>query len=79
LKTKCFLTIFFLFTFSCSVSNRCGEIVSKVEEDDRYLFVLRFNDNTNFSNDFNGILESEVEVNLNIYQSFNVGDKYCVE
>ena len=54
-------------------------IVSKVEEDDRYLFVLKFNDNTNLSNDFNGILESEVEVNLNIYQSFNVGDKYCVE
>ena len=68
-----------LYILSCSVSNRCGEIVSKVEEDDRYLFVLRFNDNTNFSNDFNGILESEVEVNLNIYQSFNVGDKYCVE
>ena len=79
MKTKCFLTIFFLFIFSCSVTNRCGEIISKVEEDDRYLFVLRFNDNANFSNDFNGILESEVEVNLNIYQSFNVGDKYCVE
>ena len=79
MKTKCFLTIFLLLTLSCSVSNRCGEIVSKVEEDDRYLFVLRFNDNTNLSNDFNGILESEVEVNLNIYQSFNVGDKYCVE
>ena len=68
-----------LYSLSCSVSNRCGEIVSKVEEDERYLFVLRFNDNTNLSNDFNGILESEVEVNLNIYQSFNVGDKYCVE
>ena len=79
MKTKCFLKIFLLYILSRSISNRCGEIVSKVEEDDRYLFVLRFNDNTNFSNDFNGILESEVEVNLNIYQSFNVGDKYCVE
>ena len=79
MKTKCFLTIFLFYALSCSVSNRCGEIVSKVEEDDRYLFVLKFNDNTNLSNDFNGILESEVEVNLNIYQSFNVGDKYCVE
>ena len=79
MKIKYFLTIFLLYSLSCSVSNRCGEIVSKVDEDDRYLFVLRFNDNTNLSNDFNGILESEVEVNLNIYQSFNVGDKYCVE
>lgn len=75
--------ILFLFLSSCSSSDRCGEIINKINDNGRYLFVIRFSNGSgttnNNGNDFGGALESDVTVDVETFASFEKGDDYCVE
>ncbi|MBL6647061.1 MAG: hypothetical protein ISP68_03795 [Flavobacteriaceae bacterium] len=73
--------ILLLFLASCSSDDRCGEIIDKIIVDDQYKLVIRFSSgatNTN-SNNFGGALISDVDVDIDTYNSFEEGDDYCVE
>ena len=66
--------------FSCNIDDNCGEIIDKVIDDNRFLLVIRF-DNGGGTNqaDFDGELVDDIEVNEEIFSSFDEGDNYCVE
>ena len=74
-----FLIIISLF-LGCNIDDKCGEIIDKVIDDNRFLLVIRF-DNGGGTNqaDFNGELVDDIEVNEEIFSSFDEGDNYCVE
>lgn len=66
--------------FSCDIDDKCGEIIDKVIDDNRFLLVIRFDSGggTN-QGDFDGELVDDIEVNEEIFSSFDEGDNYCVE
>lgn len=66
--------------FSCNIDDNCGEIIDKVIDDNRFLLVIRFDSGggTNQA-DFDGELVDDIEVNEEIFSSFDEGDTYCVE
>ena len=66
--------------FSCNIDDKCGEIIDKVIDDNRFLLVIRFDSGggTN-QGDFDGELVDDIEVNEEIFSSFDEGDNYCVE
>ena len=68
------------FFLSCNIDDKCGEIIDKVIDDNRFLLVIRFDNGggTNQS-DFNGELVDDIEVTEKIFSSFDEGDNYCVE
>lgn len=66
--------------FGCNIDDKCGEIIDKVIHDNRFLLVIRFDSGggTNQA-DFDGELVDDIEVNEEIFSSFEEGDNYCVE
>ena len=75
--------IFFIIMsafFGCNIDDKCGEIIDKVIDDNRFLLVIRFDSGggTNQA-DFDGELVDDIEVNEEIFSSFDEGDTYCVE
>ena len=74
-----FLIIISLF-LGCNIDDKCGEIIDKVIDDNRFLLVIRF-DNGGGTNqaDFNGELVDDIEVNEETFSSFDEGYNYCVE
>ena len=75
-----FLIIMMSPFFGCNIYDKCGEIIDKVIDDNRFLLVIRFDSGggTNQA-DFDGELVDDIEVNEEIFSSFEEGDNYCVE
>jgi hypothetical protein len=74
------LGIFILMLTACTSDNRCGEIINKINDNERYLFVIRFSNGSGTNNDdFNGVLESDVTVDAETFALFEKGEDYCVE
>ena len=60
--------ILFLMLSSCTSDNRCGEIINKINDEGRYLFVIRFSNGSGTNNDeFSGALESDVTVDAETF------------
>ena len=66
--------------FGCNIDDKCGEIIDKVIDDNRFLLVIRFDSGggTNQA-DFDGELVDDIEVNEEIFSSFDEGDNYCIK
>ena len=69
------LILLIIVSFSCSTNKNCGDIVTKFIQDGKYYFAL-----TAFGGDDNsGDIYGDVEVSKEIYDSFAIGDQYCIE
>lgn len=75
--------LFFLvmiLAVACNPDDNCGEVIDKVFKDNQYILVIRFDDGASTSqNEFSGELVSDVEVNEEIFSSYEEGENYCVE
>ena len=71
---KLFL-LFFIVLLSC-VSNDCGDIVDKYENNGKYFFTLVSNSGNSDDNNEGG---GQAEVSKETYDSFNVGQEYCID
>ena len=66
--------------FGCNIDDKCGEIIDKVIDNNQFLLVIRFDNGGGTSQGhFNGELVDDIEVNEEIFSSFDEGDNYCVE
>ena len=68
---KKFLFISLLLILSCN-DNDCGDIVDKYERDGKYFFTLT---SGNSNNSEGG---GQVEVSRETYESFKIGEEYCI-
>ena len=73
-KKFIFLTLIF---FSCD-SNDCGNIVDKYESNGLYFFTLT-RGSTNSSNNSQSGGGGQAEVTKEVYNSFNLGEEYCID
>jgi len=71
---KKFLFISLLLILSCN-DNDCGDIVDKYERDGKYFFTLI----RGISNNNNSEGGGQAEVTKETYESFSVGQEYCLE
>ena len=70
---KTFLIFFILFIFFCASQKDCGDIAQKFIVDGIYYFAL-----TAFGGDDLGDIYGDVEVSKEVYNSFNIGEQYCI-
>ena len=76
---KKIILIIYLFFISCDTSNECGQIIDKYETlTEKYYFNLINRTGTQTSSNIGGA-GGEAEVTKEIYDSFNIGDEYCLE
>jgi hypothetical protein len=79
MKKWLFLLVLLLF-FSCKSDDKCGVILDKISTSEQYIFVICFNGCDRItSNDFQGSMRSDVQVDAAIFKEFSAGDNYCVE
>ena len=72
---KVFFSISTCIFLSCTSSKNCGEIFSKYTSNNKYFFAMKA-----FGGDENsGDIYGDVEVSKEIYNSFNLGEDYCVD
>ena len=75
--------LFFLvmiLAVACNPDDNCGEVIDKVFKDNQYILVIRFDEGASTSqNEFSGELVSDVEINEEIFSSYEEGENYCVE
>ena len=64
-----------MFFFSC-VSNDCGDIVDKYVNNGKYFFTLVSNSGNSDDNNEGG---GQAEVSKETYDSFSVGQEYCID
>ena len=74
-----FPVLFFLF-ISCGDDRNCGEIVQKFTENGKYYFaMIAFGGSSSNSDDpSGGDVFGDAEVTLEVFNSFNIGDEYCI-
>lgn len=80
----CMKKLLFLFVllllFSCKSDDKCGEILDKISTSEQYIFVICFDGCDRItSNDFQGSMRSDVQVDTATFEEFNEGDNYSVE
>jgi hypothetical protein len=72
------MVLFFLT--ACTSDNRCGEIINKINDNERYLFVIRFsNGSSTNNNELSVVLENDVTVDAETFTRFEKGEDYYVE
>lgn len=77
---KLFFLLMLLLLFSCKSDYKCGEILNKISTSEQYIFVICFDGCDRItSNDFQGSMRSDVQVDAATFEEFNEGDNYCVE
>ena len=72
---KKIILITYLFFISCDTSNECGDIVDKYVRDGKYFFTLTRGNSNNNNSEGGG----QAEVTKETYESFSVGQEYCLE
>ena len=77
---KFLLPVLFFLLISCGDDRNCGEIVQKFSENGKYYFaMIAFGGSSSNSDDpSGGDVFGDAEVTLEVYNSFNIGDEYCV-
>ena len=77
---KFLLPVLFFLLISCGDDRNCGEIVQKFTENGKYYFaMIAFGGSSSNSDDpSGGDVFGDAEVTLEVYNSFNIGDEYCV-
>ncbi len=75
-QLKKFLFIALIF-ISCD-SNDCGNIVDKYESNGLYFFTLT-RGSANSSNNSQSGGGGQAEVTKEVYDSFNLGEEYCID
>ena len=77
---KLFITVLFILFVSCGDERDCGEIVQKFTQDGKYYFAMvAFGGSSSNSDDpSGGDVFGDAEVTLDVYNSFNIGDEYCI-
>ena len=69
-----------LLLFSCKSDDKCGEILDKISTSEQYIFVICFDGCDRItSNNFQGSMRSDVQVDAATFEEFNEGENYCVE
>ena len=76
---KFLLPILFILVFSCDDIDECGDITQKYTQDGKYYFVIivEKSGGGGDENPGGGIGYADAEVNLETYNSFNVGGEFC--
>ena len=77
---KFLLPLFFVLFFSCDEIGKCGDITQKYIQDGKYYFVIIVDSGSSGGVDENpggGVGYADAEVDLETYNSFNVGDEFC--
>ena len=77
---KFLLPILFVLFFSCDKIDECGNITQKYTLNGKYYFVIIVDSGSSGGVDENpggGVGYADAEVNLETYNSFNVGDEFC--
>lgn len=77
---KFLLPVLFFLLISCGDDRNCGEIVQKFTENGKYYFaMIAFGGSSSNSDDpSGGDVFGDAEVTLEVYNSFNIGDEYCI-
>ena len=77
---KFLFPVLFFLLISCGDDRNCGEIVQKFTENGKYYFaMIAFGGSSSSSDDpSGGDVFGDAEVTLEVYNSFNIGDEYCV-
>ena len=76
---KKIILITYLFFISCDTSNECGDIIDKYTTlTGKYYFTLVNRSGAQTSSNIGGA-GGEAEVTKEVYDSFNIGDEYCLE
>ena len=73
---KKFLFISLLLILSCN-DNDCGDIVDKYVTDGKYFFTLVSSSGSPSNENSEG--GGQAEVTREVYESFGVGDEYCIK
>ena len=73
-----FVILFFLF-ISCEDDRNCGEIVQKFTQDGKYYFaMIAFGGSSSSDDPSGGNVYGDTEVTLETYNSYNIGEEYCI-
>ncbi len=77
---KFLFPVLLFLLISCGDDRNCGEIVQKFTENGKYYFaMIAFGGSSSNSDDpSGGDVFGDAEVTLEVYNSFNIGDEYCV-
>jgi len=79
MKKLLFLLVLLLL-FSCKSDDKCGEILDKISTSEQYIFVICFHGCDRItSNEYQGSMRSDVQVDAATFEKFSAGDNYCVE
>lgn len=70
--------LFLVLIFISCVSNDCGNIVDKYESNGLYFFTLT-GGYANSSNNSQFGRGGQAEVTKEVYDSFNLGEEYCID
>ena len=75
---KLLLIILFISILSCIEQKSCGEIVQKYIEGGKYFFAMTAIGGGG-GIDGNGDVFGDAEVSKKNYESFNIGEEYCIK
>ena len=77
---KLILLLLFIPLVSCLEKQSCGEIVQKYTDNGKYYFAMRAIGGSSGNDDIGGgDVFGDAEVSKKIYESFKVGEEYCIE
>jgi hypothetical protein len=77
---KLFFLFYMLSILCCSPEKRnCGDIVQKYSKNGKYFFALTAIGGDSGTDGGPGDVFGDTEVTKEIYNSYNVGDGYCLE
>jgi len=76
---KFLFTVLLFLLISCGDDRDCGEIVQKFTQDGKYYFaMIAFGGSSSSDDPSGGNVYGDTEVTLEIYNSHNIGEGYCI-
>ena len=76
---KFLFPVLFFLLISCGDDRNCGEIVQKFTQDGKYYFaMIAFGGSSSSDDPSGGNVYGDTEVTLETYNSYNIGEEYCI-